>query len=210
MLIYFLLPMIVLLPIIPAYILFKVLQATGQLEGTLLGMKLQLGGAFAGYFAVLLVLLNSFKTSIVPTQNVMWTVTGHVVDENQKPVDAASGSFTLTPASQPPVSADTGGQFSINFVPTLPNSTAAGFPAVTFSLGDYIPATVYLDGTPEPIQLTRDTVNHIIHVSSPIPLSKAAGSDVHTSEAQPTSGVATEYQKAGTVTQGTPPPGYAK
>ena len=216
MLIYFLLPMLVLLPVFPAYILFKLLQATGQLEGTVLGVKLQLGGAFAGYFAVLLVLLNAFKAYIVPPppppiENVMWMVKGQVVDENQKPIDATSDNFTLTPASAPPISADKGGQFSINFVPTLPNSTAAGFPTITISYDDYTPLGINLDGTPGPNQpsLTRDDVNHIIRISTPIPLSKAAGSDLHTSEALPTEGLPAKYQQAGSVTP-KPPPGYAK
>jgi hypothetical protein len=208
--IYFLLPMLVLLPLVPAYILFKVLKSTGEVGGPFYGLKLQLGGAFAGYFALLLVLLYAFKAYIVPPPiHVVWTVKGEVVDDQQQPVDVSSDSFTLLPASPPPISADKG-QFAVNFIPDPQDGGGVTYPTVIISYLDYVPKPVYLDGSPAKQEsLVWDNVHHIITVP-PIALVKASSNDVHTSDAQPTNGLPTEYQKIGTVTPGTPPPGYAK
>ena len=43
---------LVLLPMIPAYVLFKVLRSTGEVSGPLGSFKVALGGAFGGYFAL--------------------------------------------------------------------------------------------------------------------------------------------------------------
>jgi hypothetical protein len=208
--IYFLLPMLVLLPLVPAYILFKVLKSTGKVGGPLYGLKLQLGGAFAGYFALLLVLLAAFKAYIVPPPvHVVWTVRGQIVDDKQQPVDVTSDSFTLLPASPPPISADKG-QFSVNFIPDPQDGGGVIYPTVIISYQDYVPKPVHLDGsTAKQESLVWDNVHHVITVP-PIALVKANSSNVHTSDAQPIEGLPAEYQKIGRVTQGTPPPGYSR
>jgi hypothetical protein len=208
--IYMLLPMLVLLPLIPAYILFSVLKSTGEVGGPFYGLKLQLGGAFAGYFALLLLLLYSFKAYIVPPPlHVVWTVKGQVVDDHQQPVDVTTDSFALLPASPPPISAEKG-QFSVNFIPNPLDGGGVAYPTVIISYRDYVPKPVYLDGTTAKQEaLIWDNVHHVVTVP-PISLVKPSGNDVHTSDAQPTTGLPAEYQKAESVTQGAPPPGYAK
>jgi hypothetical protein len=215
--IYLLLPMLVLLPLVPAYILFKVLQSTGEVGGPFFGLKLQLGGAFAGYFALLLVLLHAFHGFIVPPPlNVVWTVKGQIVDQQQNPLDVSSDSFALLPASSPPISAEKG-QFSVNFIPVLEDNGGVSYPTVIISYTDYLWKSVSLDPAQKsksaPAQSTPvwDKVHHVITIPA-IALVKADAnsSNVHNSDAQPTQGVPAEYQKIGTVTQGAAPPGYAK
>lgn len=212
--IFFLLPLLVLLPLVPAYILFKVLKSTGEVGGPFYGMKLQLGGAFAGYFALLLVLLYSFKAYIAPPpMHVVWTVQGQVVDDQQQPVDVTSAGFELFPAAPPPIEADKG-QFTVNFIPTPLDSGGASYPTIIVSYGDFLPKSVSLDpkqigNSAKQNGVVWDNVHHTITIPA-ISLAKANSSDVHTSDAQPIQGVPEEYQKIGSVTQGMPPPGYAK
>ena len=44
----------IIIPVIPAFYLFKLLPSTGSVSGLLKGLQIKLGGAFAGYFALLL------------------------------------------------------------------------------------------------------------------------------------------------------------
>ncbi len=46
----------ILVPIVPAYLLFKLLDSKGTADGKVLGFNVKLGGAFAGYFAVVLLI----------------------------------------------------------------------------------------------------------------------------------------------------------
>ena len=50
------LTMLVLLPLVPAFVLFKTLPAEASAEGPFKGLKIKLSGGFAGYFLVLLLL----------------------------------------------------------------------------------------------------------------------------------------------------------
>jgi hypothetical protein len=215
--IYFLLPMLVLLPLVPAFILFKVLKSSGEIRGPLYGLTLQLGGAFAGYFALLLVLLFSFKAYIVPPPvHVVWTVKGQVVDQEQKPLDVTTDSFALLPASPPPIAAEKG-QFSVNFIPAPQDGGGVSYPTVIISYTDYLSKSVNLDPAQHGGSTSKqevpiwDNVHHVITIPA-IALMKADtnSNDVHTSDATPIQGVPEEYLKIGSVTQGAPPPGYAK
>lgn len=93
----------VLLPVIPAYLLFKALGSAGTATGQLLGMKIKLGGAFAGYFSVLILIFMMYNVWH-PTYNV-WKIHGTVTDEKgdqvgplgEKDVFLIPGNFQLYP-----------------------------------------------------------------------------------------------------------------
>jgi hypothetical protein len=56
---YILIAAIVLLPIVPAFLLFKFLRSTdGKAEGAFGGLKFSFGGAFAGYIVVMVFIAN--------------------------------------------------------------------------------------------------------------------------------------------------------
>ena len=44
--------LMVLIPLVPAWVLFKYLQASASIKGTVAGIPMELGGAIGGYFAV--------------------------------------------------------------------------------------------------------------------------------------------------------------
>jgi hypothetical protein len=109
---------VILLPIIPAFILFKALpKDTANVNGKLQGLEIKLGGSFAGYFAVVL-LIVAYHTVLLPSPVQVWVVTGEVQDETGKlmdPLDIAHiqisppslsaeqtpGTFTVTSYSCP-------------------------------------------------------------------------------------------------------------
>lgn len=65
----------VLLPILPAYLLYRLLPSETQVEGPWQGLRIKLGGAFGGYFLVLLAILAFAKT--FPAREV-WHVSGQI------------------------------------------------------------------------------------------------------------------------------------
>jgi hypothetical protein len=74
-----LVPLVVLLPVIPAYILYKALPSGTKVNGPFKGLNIQLTGAFGGYFIVAL-LTGSFITSYtyLKPKYELWTVEGKI------------------------------------------------------------------------------------------------------------------------------------
>jgi hypothetical protein len=72
----------ILLPIIPAYILYKALPiGKAIVTGPFKGLNIQLTGAFAGYFLVVLVVFGFIELRIREKCQI-WHVTGHIELEN--------------------------------------------------------------------------------------------------------------------------------
>jgi hypothetical protein len=71
--------LVVLLPIIPAYILYKTLPSRTKVSGPFKGLNIQLTGAFGGYFIVAF-LTGSFITSytLLNVEYELWTVEGKI------------------------------------------------------------------------------------------------------------------------------------
>jgi len=104
----------ILLPITPAYILYKALPARASVRGPFKGLNIQLSGAFAGYF-LLVLLIFGFHYSKPKSTYEVWEVRGQL-----KPTDGGSikegavlslipspnnvradGHFTVTIATMP-------------------------------------------------------------------------------------------------------------
>ena len=94
---------IVLLPMVPAFVLFKYLHSKAKLTGPLEGFNIVLGGAFAGYVVVLVVIIKFLMPTLMPpaappTPCDLWTVTGRVeVDGAQAPALLANVQGNLRP-----------------------------------------------------------------------------------------------------------------
>jgi uncharacterized membrane protein len=58
-----LLSAVVLLPLIPAFLLFKLLPSRAVVKGPLAGMNVSLGGAFGGYVALAVFVATFFASS---------------------------------------------------------------------------------------------------------------------------------------------------
>jgi hypothetical protein len=140
---YRLLLMLFLLPILPAYLFFRLLPSTGNLEGTFQGMGIKLSGAFAGYFALFLVIIHYLEpirdvTIPQPSQLIqVWNVEGQLTDEQGNGIEPLSKEDVQF---QPDVLLlQRGGWFKATFT-TQANTTATKteFPALFLSHPDYI------------------------------------------------------------------------
>jgi len=70
---------VILLPVVPALVIFKLLPgSSADAEGPFQGLKLKLGGAFAGYFIVVLVAWAQVRLILEPSRVRLWQVTGSV------------------------------------------------------------------------------------------------------------------------------------
>jgi hypothetical protein len=131
---------VILLPILPAYILFKALPASGSVDGKLQGLEIKLSGAFAGYFAVVLLIVANQK-ALIPAQYKQWTVTGQVVDEKGHPIDPlAYKNISLQPNPLTPIAP---GSFMLTFYST-PSANGAS-PTLSISEDDYQTVCYSLD-----------------------------------------------------------------
>lgn len=91
----------VLLPMIPSFLLFKLLPNTAVVGGPFHGFRIDLSGAFGAYF-ILLVLILSTKNGIwdPPPAYQVWTVKGTVTDANGAPIAPLdAGDISLLPPS---------------------------------------------------------------------------------------------------------------
>lgn len=69
---------VTLLPLVPAYVLFATLKSRADVTGPFSGLKIQLGGAFAAYFIVLLVLSHGVGEAMEQFHYHSWNVKGKV------------------------------------------------------------------------------------------------------------------------------------
>jgi len=73
--------LIVLLPVLPAWILFKYLPSTAVVKGPLKGLDINVGGAYAAYFILVVLLLYTRERFVTPALYQVWAVHGTVTDE---------------------------------------------------------------------------------------------------------------------------------
>jgi hypothetical protein len=150
----------ILLPIVPAFLLFKALGSTGDVSGPLMGLKIKLGGAFAGYFAVLVLLFVMYHVWH-PTYAV-WKVHGTVTNDQGAPIQPLDEkNVTLQPAN---TYFFPDGSFDMTF------SAASGdWPTLVVSYPNYLSVTRPLD--PGASGMKNDGNGHLT-ISDPIKLQK--------------------------------------
>lgn len=136
----FLITLVVLLPLIPAFILYKFLPSKGRIEGPFQGLTIKLGGAFAGYF-VLFVALWKFTESL-PVYDV-WTVTGQLAfGDTARRFDDRVVRFTLEPAGS---RLHPNGSFRLTLIRLPDPSGERALPTVYVDYPRYEPRVLDLD-----------------------------------------------------------------
>ena len=134
---------IVLLPLIPAVLLFTILRSSATVTGPVAGMKVSLGGSFGGYFVLFMVLVVHFKE--LP-QVETWHVHGsfNVADGDAVP------EITVVP--RPPQIEINAGTFDVDvphvkgLAPPLLLFDAKGYAARTVDVSELSPSSKAHEG----------------------------------------------------------------
>jgi len=132
------------LPLLPAYILFKYLPSsatvTGQ-PGALSGLTVKFGGAFGAYFVVFLLLWYGFDVDQPHYRT--WTVTGRVAAPGA-PVEFDPGDITwrLRP---PDISVNPDGTFTFQVAVLEKPNGEPTLPTVQVDLPGFVSQTIHLD-----------------------------------------------------------------
>jgi hypothetical protein len=157
---------LLLVPLLPAYLLFKFLPSKAVAKGPFKGLRIDLSGAFAGYF-VLVLLAYSFMYNVKPNPpepGEMWMVTGcltHASDNDKSPInEAIIQTF-------PPANIDEQGVFTIYILRKVdPNLGEKRFPDLQFSLDGHQHVTVHLDDEVNQRRSRYGALNYDVYVDN--------------------------------------------
>ncbi|MEO8403494.1 MAG: hypothetical protein ABI480_02825 [Chitinophagaceae bacterium] len=126
-----------LLPIAPAFILFKVLPGTAVANGPFKGLKINLSGAFAGYFLLFLASwpVMNMLLKAKPDKYEVWLVKGTVVD----PATGKAIPDTKNPriTINPPVRI-VNGAFKFRIIAEKQGDDTYTFPIVSIAADGYV------------------------------------------------------------------------
>jgi len=142
------------LPVVPAFILFRFLPSTAIAKGPFHGLRVDLGGAFGGYFLLFITLIPLMFRLIRAKENIgeIWTVKGMVVDmTNNKIRQSSNPELTLIPSTEV-----RNGEFSVDLVAKRMDNGLVQFPAITIKADKYVSANLesldYLLDQKEPVK----------------------------------------------------------
>jgi len=139
----------ILLPIIPALLLYKLLPSTADVSGPFHGLQIKLGGAFAGYF--LLVLVISFWPRPKPRELAyeVWTLKGQIQEEDGAIIPQDKVNLNIQPRS---VDYNPDGSFEMDILVRRGQSGQVKFPTLVIERNPIQPfgsATIHLDPSTE-------------------------------------------------------------
>lgn len=132
---------VVLLPLVPAFILYRLLPSQADVEGPWQGLKIKLTGAFGGYFLLVVTLL--FTSATLPTYDV-WTVQGRLLlsDQPAGVFDENTVRFTVKP---PGLTVQPDGAFRLTLFRVPAPSGHPELPTVIVEVPGYLPAGLDLE-----------------------------------------------------------------
>jgi hypothetical protein len=145
---------VVLLPLIPAYLLFRLLPSQAEVEGPWQGLKVKLTGAFASYFLLVITLI--FMAGAPPTYDV-WTIQGRLQfrDQPAGTFDENTVRFTVKP---PGLTVQPNGRFRFTVFRVPDPSGEPQLPMVIIEHPGYLPVGVDLSEQGEVSQRKRQVV----------------------------------------------------
>lgn len=162
---------IIMLPVIPAYLLFKLLPSSAVTTGKLAGLQVNVGGAFGGYVALTVFVAAFYTKTLAPASYEPWTVTGTVKVDGA--VDPARMQVTLRP---PKIEVAEGNRFLFN---VGLDSGAQRNAILSFTAPGYEPAGVALFGdsgwgAARTVKPKVSLVNHTIELGEVVLARKTA------------------------------------
>ena len=171
--------LILLLPLAPAFILFKFLPSSADAGGPLKGLTIKLSGAFGGYIVAVLLSWQIANSLLAPMWSDNWIVVAQVkLDGAQIEGANVSESVVLMHPPTPDINSDGRLQMPI----AIPRVRSAMFtPTLTIEYHGYETANVTLDPDNKSVgafgqkdyEVKFDAKTHRIIVGQPIILTKA-------------------------------------
>jgi hypothetical protein len=134
---------VILVPLLPTFVLFRALPSRAALKGPFRGWKVNFGGAFAGYVFVLVFITYSFRSSISERPYRKWVVKGAV---SFMPSDGSANANDITCYIRPPQLVVDQGNNSFTFeVPVRDDDNDdPEFPQLVFLTRDHKTQTAYI------------------------------------------------------------------
>lgn len=136
------------LPIIPTFLIFKLLPNTAIVKGPFKGLTIRLGGAFAAYFLLFVVLIPKMFTLIKDTEdsNRVWTISGSILDSAGHKIKITSNPrLTLIPTTE-----INNGEFKIKIVGKCDENGQVEFPIIAIQADNYVSTNLdpldYMEG----------------------------------------------------------------
>lgn len=165
-------------PILPAFIFFKFLPSKADASGPFQGLEIKLGGAFAGYFLILMLSYSRITGMLNRAEAQKWIVTGSVAL-----ADAADKPQMVSLVVHPPnPSVEPTGHFALELLLPTADSEASDSPHILVSCEGYqlvsVPIVTAGSGKPsspykgQNFELKIDAEQHRIEVVQPIRLEK--------------------------------------
>ena len=130
-----------LVPALPAFLFFKILPNKAIVKGPFKGLRIDLGGAFAGYFLLIITAVPFMNRLIIVKSEdyEVWTVTGNVNDERTgRPIPRSKNPRILV---YPPIEI-TAGTYTFSVIATRKGERHMKFPILIVQADGYPDATL--------------------------------------------------------------------
>jgi hypothetical protein len=180
----------VLLPIVPALLLFKALPSQGAIKGPLgplKGLQIKFGGAFAGYLVIFLVLMQLMPKD--SSHYHTWTVMGRI-DYRHDPAEPDPSRAEISVRLIPPyLEVPDEGPFTFEIPVTEKADGTLQFPTLHIGVREYQSLTIPLDpahtyGTQD-FGTQYDHKKRIIGFKQPLVLQKSSYAETGAQQPEP-------------------------
>lgn len=171
--------LVLLLPLIPAFVLFSFLPSSANVEGPLKGLKLKLGGAFAGYFVTVLLSWQIAKSFVEPTWSDNWNVVAQIAFDGA-PVNHPPATQAVVLVKPPTAEIENSGWLQMMVPIPRVHSGAIDIQRLVVAVDGYETVNVPLDPDNRHLgvyggqdyQVTFDEKHHQIRIGKPIVLTR--------------------------------------
>jgi hypothetical protein len=157
---------LIMVPVFPAFLLFKALPSKAIITGPLQGFNVNLSGAFGAYFALVVLLIGSHSIWDPPIGKV-WSLDAKVMDENGNLLRLLEPSqIKVDPA---PIRVIGSGAFHVDFSTSVGPTGAPVYPSLTVAGNDFLEIPISLDPVhpinTKDLSIQWDSNKQTIHIS---------------------------------------------
>jgi hypothetical protein len=170
--------LVLLLPLIPAFVLFRFLPSSANVEGPFKGLTIKLGGAFAGYFLTVLLSWQVAKSLLEPMWSDNWVVVAHI--QFDAPTNHPPPTQAVVLVKPPTAEIEDSGSLQMMVPIPLVHQGAIDIQRLVVAVDGYETVNVPLDPDnlhlgaygAQDYQVTFDQRSHQILIGKPIVLSR--------------------------------------